>query len=123
MNDPWLWLAGGLVVVVLLSVRCRRGERCFNGSAERDVYRRWGPQCAYRWVVPHRCTGGLQIDHQWPHSRGGRTKSSNGQPLCAAVNQRKGTRHNWPFVLSRSIPVFGWLLYLARWVRAEGVKR
>jgi hypothetical protein len=26
-------------------------------------------------------------------------------------------------VLSRSIPVFGWLLYLARWVRAEGVKR
>lgn len=123
MTDPWFLIVGGVLVGVFLLWRLRRGERCFSGSARRDVYRRWNGRCAYRWVILHRCRGELHVDHQWPHSRGGRTRSMNGQILCAAINQRKGARHNWPFVLVRGVPVVGWLVYAVRWVRAEGIRR
>lgn len=127
MNDPKVWVIAALVVIVLAAVRLRRGERFATHSQRVATYERWGKKCAYRWVIFHRCTGDLydpfEIDHQWPHSRGGRSRISNFQPLCKKINGRKNDSHNWPFVLRHGIPVVGWVIYLCRWVRAESKGR
>ena len=108
------------VAVGRLSRRWRRRERMFTGRVRRDVFRRWGPRCAYRWVMRSRCGGGLHVDHQRAYSRGGTTSAGNGQPLCERHNTSKGAVSNWRYVLINAWPVVGHVVYIVRHRRAEG---
>lgn len=111
--------AAAIAVAVLMWRLSARRHSLFVGGTRADVFARWGHKCAYRWVVPHRCSVDVEVDHQWPRRWWGSTRASNGQPLCSTINARKGARHNWPYVLTHGVPVFGWVVYLSRQARAK----
>lgn len=125
-NVALLTILATCVVVVLVARRdgVQREPRVCSDAEWRDVLRRWGPRCAYRWpVVPHICRHGIHRGHQKAHSRGGRSNGRNTQPECGKVNMRKGATSNARYVATRSIPVVGHAWYLCRWLRAEVFNR
>ncbi len=112
-------LVAALVLVVLRWHGRRDPKRLADRADRHEVYRTWGRRCAYRWVTWHRCAGPLQIDHQRPHSHGGRSTVRNFQPLCQSHNVRwKRTTSNARFVWNNAIPIVGHAIYLRRWCRA-----
>lgn len=98
------------------------GDRLASDADRANVVGRWGGKCAYRFpVMLSRCEGPIQIDHQKAHSRGGRTRKRNMQPLCRRHNTRKGATHNVVELLQHGIAGIGWVWYLLfRWLPAEG---
>lgn len=121
MNLELAAIAAGVValVVAVWLWRPRDGDRLATSEQRRSAMRRWDG-CAYRFPVSwRRCRGAIEIDHQRPHSRGGRTVDRNLQPLCERHHDPKGTRHNALHVLLTAVPVIGHLTYVARRNRAE----
>ena len=108
-----------LIVAILLSGGGRDPKRLADRTDRAIVLRRWGRRCAFRWITWHRCRGPIVMDHQRPHSRGGRTVPRNLQPACARHNSTKGAIPNRRFVLRHTIPVVGPVVYFVRWWRAE----
>lgn len=113
-------LALTLLTVIGLRVRSRSDpKRLADGSDRAAVRDRWGDRCAYRWVMWGRCDGPLEYDHQVAHSRGGRTKPRNLQPICARHHRPKGATPNRVHVFANAVPVIGHAIYAQRWIRAE----
>lgn len=81
-QDPWRRFKYGSRDIVM----SRAGHRC-----EGAVFLAWG-----------RCTeAATDVDHVYPHVRGGPTVPSNGQALCRGHNKHKGAmRPPWWYVLS-----------------------
>lgn len=79
-NHRLLWLAWGLR---RLAIGCD-ASRCAPTAIRAVVLARDGHRCV-------RCgrTDALQIDHIWPWSLGGPTRSENLQTLCGACNRWK----------------------------------
>ena len=121
-GDPAVVAAvvAGVVALIVVVWLCRpRGARLASRGQRASALRRWDG-CAYRPPVSwRRCRGVIEIDHQRPWSRGGRTVDRNLQPLCERHHDPKGTRHNALHVLLFSVPVVGHLTYIARRGRAE----
>ena len=61
-------------------------NRCYTGTA-RDAVMLRHPECV--WAGCHTPNRACQADHITPHSHGGPTHATNGQPLCGRHNRHK----------------------------------
>ncbi len=111
--QPNLWWIVPLVVarIVLRFPMPGRGPhssrrdpwRGFKFAARDEVLKRAGGRCEGGFIVAWgRCgKSAVEVDHVFPHSKGGPTVVSNGQALCASHNRRKGGRMPpWWYVLA-----------------------
>lgn len=76
--------------------------RGFKSTARRTVMERAGGRCEAGVMFGLlRCNGAaVEVDHVFPHSKGGPTVVSNGQALCRDHNRRKGSMTPpWWYVL------------------------
>lgn len=76
--------------------------RRFKSAARRTVMERAGERCEAGVLFGlFRCNGAAaEVDHVFPHSKGGPTVVSNGQALCRDHNRRKGSMTPpWWYVL------------------------
>ena len=67
-------------------------QRKFTAAQRAQIIQRCGNLCAYCGADGNALGVRLEMDHVVPHSLGGRTCVSNGQPLCGTCNSLKGTR-------------------------------
>lgn len=77
--------------------------RRFQGESRRAVMSRAGHRCeGPAFLAWGRCDeAATEVDHVYPHAKGGPTVPSNGQALCSGHNRRKGARKPpWWYVLS-----------------------
>lgn len=77
--------------------------RRFKGEPRRAVMDRAGGRCEGAiFLAWGRCSErATEVDHVYPHSRGGPTTLANGQALCRSHNRRKGAmRPPWWYLLS-----------------------
>lgn len=87
-------LVGLIVYANLIMVTERKGERDpkrrFTGAVRAEVLRRCGGRCEHVNIFGIRCSQpATQIDHAFPHSKGGPTALSNAVGLCAHHNRIK----------------------------------
>jgi 5-methylcytosine-specific restriction endonuclease McrA len=74
--------------------------RWFDEHQRRIAKRRAGLRCEYGWPV--RCyQPAEEVDHFWPHIRGGATTLANAVAACQVHNQTKSGR--WPSLLVRLV--------------------
>ena len=76
--------------------------RGFKYAARAEVFARAGDRCEgaafFAWGKCGKIAG--EVDHVYPHSKGGPTVVRNGQALCASHNRRKGNRTPpWWYIL------------------------
>ncbi len=111
--QPNLWWLAPLIaaVVVLRFPMPGRGPqssrrdpwRGFRFGARASVFARAGDRCeSAAFFVWGRCGKiAAEVDHVFPHSKGGPTIISNGQALCASHNRGKGgVTPPWWYVLA-----------------------
>jgi hypothetical protein len=110
---PNLWWMGPLIVavVVLRFPMPGRGPRSsrrdpwrgFKYAARAEVFARAGDRCEgaafFAWGRCGRIA--FEVDHVYPHSKGGPTVVRNGQALCHGHNSRKGSMTPaWWYILT-----------------------
>ena len=86
----WISAVGSATGAALLAIGM--GPRCATSAQRRRVLARAGGQCE-RWLCTR--TDDLQIDHVWPHRRGGPTRVWAMQALCADHNRGKSDHLPW----------------------------
>ncbi len=94
-----LWLADGLIGIMILALEGRRvrpTERvAWPAGLKQELMRRQNNTCVY---CGHRRTARtLEIDHIIPVVRGGSNDQSNLQVICSPCNQRKGLQTDEEF--------------------------
>ena len=106
------WIVAFLAIKVVLSFplpgrgpnsRRRDPWRSFKWEPRNTVMNRAGGRCeSAELFVWGRCSStATEVDHVFPHSKGGPTVVSNGQALCAHHNRRKrNSTPPWWYVLA-----------------------
>jgi len=106
------WLIPVLIATIVISFpmlgrgpnsSSRDPWRGFKYGARERVLERAGGRCegSLIWAWGRCSSAAVEVDHVFPHSKGGPTVVSNGQALCKDHNRRKGSMMPpWWYVLA-----------------------
>lgn len=107
-NPTLIWVVAALLLCVYVVRAIRRHmpvqtdqQRTFTQTQRNEAKRRAGGRCEHSYLGLRCRAAGAHADHIYPWSRGGATRMSNAQSLCAAHNLRKSARIPSRFYIHR----------------------